>query len=126
MQTQWLVCPLPHSKNEVWQIGAKGWRRWFYLNPKVKHWREAQQRRWEEDGVEKYGPGLEVELHAHLPEGSEYWDVDHGISNMLDTMTGIIYEDDSHIERVVATVTRDAPQHEAYVDIFIYDSGTLC
>lgn len=61
---------------------------------------------------------LEVELHAHLPVGSDYGDIDHYCSNLLDTLTGVVFSDDKWVERVVLTRTRDAD--EPYVDIFCF------
>lgn len=128
MNTLWLVCPLPHDKNKVWQIGAHGWRRWFYLNPDVETWRDTQRWRWMKDGISIPNEGtFEVDMYFHLPPDADgkWWDVDHGISNLLDTLTGVVYEDDSFVERVIATRDYDAPQGEAYVDIFIFWSPPI-
>jgi Holliday junction resolvase RusA-like endonuclease len=70
------------------------------------------------------GELCEVEIHAHLEPGSNYGDVDHYISNVLDTLTSVVYVDDDQVERVVATRTRDS--EEPYVDILIYPSLSGC
>jgi Holliday junction resolvase RusA-like endonuclease len=57
-------------------------------------------------------------VHAHLPPESDWGDIDHYVSNVLDTMTGVVYTDDKWIERVVLTRTRDA--EEPYCDVFVY------
>ena len=59
-----------------------------------------------------------MEIHGHLQPDSDYGDVDHYISNVLDTLTSVVYVDDDQVERVVATRTRDS--EEPYVDLFIY------
>ena len=123
----WIVCPLPHTKNEVWKVGASGWKRWFYLDPAVVKWRDAQRTRWAKEGVFLWGGLCEVDMHFHLPPSADghWWDVDHGISNVLDTMTGVVYPDDSLVTRIVATRDYDAPQGEGYVDIFLFPAADI-
>ena len=65
-----------------------------------------------------------VEVHAHLPEASRYGDCDHYVSNILDTLVGVLYTDDCWVEHIVATRTRDS--EEPYVDIFCYSDPSLC
>lgn len=83
----------------------------------------VQRERWLEDlGLlwTKRDEPWEVEIHAHLPPGSDYGDIDHYVSNLLDTLTGVVYTDDRWVERVILTRTRDA--EEPYVDLFLYSS----
>lgn len=59
-----------------------------------------------------------IEIHAHLPPGSDYGDCDHYVSNILDTLSEIVYTDDHWVEHIVLTRSRDA--EEPYLDIFVY------
>lgn len=125
--TLWLVCPLPHDKNDVYGIGAKGWKRWFYLNPACAKWRDAQRDRWRAEICEFYVSSCEIDLHVHLPPGWEgkKWDVDHATSNILDTLTAVVYDDDAVVFSEWSTKTYDAPAGEPYVDIFIFAPAIL-
>lgn len=128
--TLWLVCPLPHDKNDVYGVGAKGYRRWFYLNPAVATWRDAQRARWlscPEETPGWLGPPIEIDFHVHLPAGWEgrKWDVDHATSNLLDTLTGVLYEDDAVVFSEWSTKTYDAPGGEPYVDIHVFAPPVL-
>jgi hypothetical protein len=124
LQDLWLTCPLPADKNALYGVSPYRAKRWVFLYPEVVQWRMAQRLRWLVDlraadpAWRTHDEPWEVEIHAHLEVGSAYGDIDHYVSNVLDTLVSVLYTDDCWVEHVVLTRTRDVTNDEPYVDIF--------
>jgi len=124
MPDLWLVFPLGPGKNDLHGVGTARWGRWLFLKPEVREWRQKQRARLRAEDIVEHEEPCSVEVYSHYLPGSSYGDVDHQLVNILDTLTSVdgsssLLKDDKWIWRVTATVTRDAPADEPYVDVFV-------
>lgn len=92
-----LVTPYPPSVNHYWKQAGK--RR--FLSHAAKHFREAVCAAWVDAGNQKLG-GVPVRVEIEVtPPDRRRRDLDNTLKAILDSMQGLVYQDDSQVVELV-------------------------
>lgn len=107
----------PLSTGSIYRSSCRGNYPTMYMTPKGKDhkisYRKQAREQWDQEVLTR---AVEVEVRLFFPRKGKH-DLDNYMKILLDCLSGVVYADDSQIERLTITKTVDKtnPRTEVYI-----------